>query len=373
MLENSRPSNGRSGVACRNAIRRVVALLACLIGCLLFELNICVERVAAEDTPPDFNITSVVDGPISKDLHVPSYEWYPADKPPVGLILAVHGLTLHANRYAVIGKAFAAAGFYACACDMRGFGRCYTEPEKFLVGNESKKRVNFQKSYDDLVLIATRMKKDHPGLPLFAVGESMGTSLCVRLAADHPELVDGLILSGPTVKINPLMFFHPSNMLAGAVAVFIDPKFNVQMRGFVKNLVSNDPNIVREMLDDPLCRKSLTIAELLNANRFINKTLSDARRIKQEEHVLVIQDSQDRCMVPHAVTSLSKQIHSSDQTIRWFHAHGHLLLETAYLKPATVEALANWVEQHDAAHEAFAKSVQDEILRFGAKRSGDPI
>jgi alpha-beta hydrolase superfamily lysophospholipase len=353
----------------RNTIRRSVALIACLIAVLFSEP---ILSVSAQERPPDLNITSVEDGAISKEFHVPSYEWFPADKPPVGLILAVHGLTLHAKRYEVLGKAFAASGFYACACDMRGFGRCYTDKQhNFCVGNDCKRKVDFQKSYLDLVQVAARMKKDHPSLPLFALGESMGTSLCIKLAADHPDLVDGLILSGPTVKVHPLMFFHPSNIMAGAIAIFIDPKFNVKMTGFVKNLVSNDPNIIKEMLDDPLCRKNLTVAELLNAGKFAGSTLSNAKRIKEDEHILVIQDSQDLCMVPHAVTSLSKRIHSSDQTIRWFHAHGHLLLETAYLKPATVEALSNWVEQHDAAHEAFAKSIQNEILLFGAKRSGD--
>jgi alpha-beta hydrolase superfamily lysophospholipase len=368
MLPKSRQPNGRRG-SNRDAIKNSVALIACLIGCVCSDLIFTSTSVRAQEREPDLNITAVEDGAISKAFHLPSYEWFPADKPPVGLILAVHGLTLHAKRYEVLCKAFAAAGFYACACDMRGFGRCYTDDQhKFCVGNDCKRKVDFQKSYLDLVDVATRLKKDHPGLPLFALGESMGTSLCIKLAADHPELVDGLILSGPTVKVHPLMFFHPSNILAGGIAIFIDPKFNVNMKGFVNNLVSNDPNIVKEMLDDPLCRKSLTIADLLKTAKFAKSTLRNAQRIKENEHILVIQDSQDLCMVPHAVTALSKRIHSSDQTIRWLHAHGHLLLETAYLKPATVEALSNWVEQHDAAHEAFAKSIQNEILQFGAKQ-----
>jgi len=339
---------------------------------LFLSLFTLAQPANAQERLPDLNVTAVEDGSISKDLHLPSYEWYPADKPAVGLVLAVHGLTLHAKRYEVLGKAFAAAGFYACACDMRGFGRCYyNEQHTFCVAGDCKKKVDFQKSYLDLVAVATRMKKDHPGLPLFALGESMGTALCVKMAAEHPELVDGLILSGPTVKVHPLMFFHPSNMMAGAFALFIDPKFNVKMNGFVTKLVSNDQYIVKELIDDPLCRKSLTIAELLNAKKFAGSTLANAKKLKQDEHVLVIQDSQDFCMVPHAVTSLTKRIRSSDQTIRWLHAHGHILLETAYLKPDTVEALANWVEQHDAVHDEFARSIQSEIIKFGAKRSSD--
>jgi len=372
MLESSSQSTGRIFMNVGYTINRTLFVIASLAFALFFQFTLIAQSARAEEELFPDTFVAIEDGPISKEFHLPSYEWYPKDKDPVGLILAVHGLTLHAKRFEVLGRASASAGFYMCACDMRGFGRCYTEPEKFSVGNDNKKKVDFQKSYLDLVQVATRMKKNHPSVPLFALGESMGTALCIKLAAEHPELVDGLILSGPTVKVHPLMFLHPSTMAAGAFAVFIDPKFKVSMSGFVKNLVSNDPNIVQEMLNDPLCRKQLTIKELLNAKKFADKTLPTARKLKHDEHILVIQDSHDLCMVPHAVTSLSKRIHSSDQTIRWLHANGHLLLETAYLKPATIEALSNWIEQHDAAHEAFAKHIQDEMILFGAKRSPSP-
>src|SRR5262249_16148089 len=134
---------------------------------------------------------------------------------------------------------------------------------------------------------------------------------------------------------------------AGDWAVFIDPWFRLSTEAFVKYLVSNDPNIVNEMLSDPLCRKQMTIADLLQAHRFVGHTLAYAKKIKPGEPVLVIQGSEDRCMVPKAITTLAKDIPSSEQTIKWLHAHGHLLLETSYLKPATVDTLADWMKQQD--------------------------
>ncbi len=103
-------------------------------------------------------------------------------------------------------------------------------------------RVNFDKSYAEIVNLATLIRQKYPNVPMFAMGESLGTSVCIRLAAQHPELINGLILSGPTVRVHPLMFSHPHNVAAAGYAIFIHPKFNMSTAPFVKNLVSNDPN-----------------------------------------------------------------------------------------------------------------------------------
>jgi alpha-beta hydrolase superfamily lysophospholipase len=332
------------------------------------------QAAYGDDANPNSHIVCVEDGDLSQKLHLPTNEWIPKDGAPRGVVLAIHGMTLHASCYDVIGKAFAFHGYYACAADMRGYGRCYTDNDhKFWVGKDSKKKINCEKSYADIVQLAKEIKQKYPNVPFYALGESLGTSYCIRLAADHPEIVDGLILSGPTVKTNPLMVIHPATFSAGAWAVFIDPLFRVSTGPFVKHLVSNDPNVVQEMLNDPLCRKSMTIRDLLQTQKFVGKTISFARKLKVDEPVLVIQGSEDRCMDPKAITTLAKNIPSSEQTLRWLHAHGHLLLETTYLRPATVDALGRWMKQRqnmnaDANHES-----RQELIQLGAKPCVDEL
>src|SRR5262249_13605624 len=50
----------------------------------------------------------VQDGEPSAKLNIPTYEWIPKDREPDGMVLAVHGLTLHGERYELLGR--------ACAC-----------------------------------------------------------------------------------------------------------------------------------------------------------------------------------------------------------------------------------------------------------------
>jgi alpha-beta hydrolase superfamily lysophospholipase len=331
-----------------------------------------VQNAFAQESNPLDRIEFVQDGPLSQQLSMPLCEWYPKTTKPIGMVLAIHGLTLHGKRYDVLGKAFAAEGFYACAPDMRGFGRCYTDDKHvFDVNGESKKKVNYDKSFADIVALAQAMKRANPNVPLFAMGESLGTTMCIKLAAEHPELVNGLLLSGPTVKVHPLMVLHPDNMMAAGWAILVHPRFNMPTTGFVKNLVSNDPDIVEEMLSDPLCRKGLTIAELIKTRDFVKQTLSNASKIAPELPILVIQGSEDKCMVPQSITKLLRNIRSANQSVRWLHAHGHLLLETSYLRAATVDAIDVWIREQSPAHAQEVTAIKTEILQLGGKKTGD--
>jgi alpha-beta hydrolase superfamily lysophospholipase len=329
----------------------------------------------AESTPTSFQsvtideqIVSVVDGPLSDALHLPLRQFYPKNRAPVGIVLAVHGLTLHGGLYDVVGKVLAVDGFHFCAPDMRGFGRCYYDDKhKYCVGNDCKNEVDYEKTFDDLVELMKKLRQEHPGVPLFLMGESLGTAVCIRLAAEHPEMVSGLILSGPTVKVHPLMFLHPEVIAAGTVGYMTSPRFQVSMDAFVKNLISNDPDVVEEILADPLCRKSLTIKELLATKRIVNRTLHFARMIKPHESVLIVQGSEDKCLIPKAVTRLTRRVRSDDQTLRWLHAHGHLLLETAFLRPATVNSVYAWLVQQGEGKIEYCVTTLDMLRRLGNK------
>jgi hypothetical protein len=41
------------------------------------------------------------------------------------------------------------------------------------------------------------------------------------------------------------------------------------------------------------------------------------------------------------------------------------------LRPATIDAVSNWVEDHGAEHEAEARDIQKDILKLGAKPCAD--
>jgi len=320
---------------------------------------------------PDANkrFSYIEDGKYSKELDIPTYEWSPVGfkEKARGYVVFVHGLTLHGQRYAVSGRAFAAGNFYALAFDMRGFGRCYADPDgKFSKNGESKRGVDYQKSFEDLVKLVTMVKKDHPDLPLILVGESLGVTPCIRLAAEHGDLVDAMVLSGAAVRVNPLMIFHPKSIKAGLRGILIDPKFNVKLEFFMEDLVSDDPRIVKELLDDPLIRKKLTIWNLLQTDRYVSKNLKYATKVKPEMPILILQGSKDKCVTPKKVVKLCGDIRSDEQTLRWMDNVSHLLLETKYLKPATIAAVVSFIRSQEPERQEELAEIKNDLRQVGA-------
>ncbi len=343
-------------------------LKLCVLTFALLFSSIAVTQAAS---PLSERYDFVQDGEISKNVHLPTYEWVTKKIPPDGMVLAIHGLTLHGLRYDIVARAFAAenalGSYYVLAPDMRGFGRNRNSDHTFCEGKDCKKKVNYEKSVGDLIAIAELMRKRYPDVPLYLMGESLGSSMCLAVAAKRPDLVDGLVMSAPAETVNPLMYKKPKVVAAGLFAFFIDPKFNVKLGTFINELVSNDPNIVREMLDDPLIPKKMTLAELIKTDRFIAHTNKYAKYVKTDLPVLILQGSEDKCVVPDSVAKLAERIPSADQTMRWLHAHGHLLLETAFLRPATVDAITDWFDSHKPAHKEELVKIRQDIRDLGGK------
>jgi len=327
---------------------------------------------APPQLPPMHPIDFVEDGTISKTLALPVYEWSPSDSPPLAMVLAIHGLTLHGTSYELTGKAFASGGYYFVSSDMRGFGKCartFAGHQEYCRNGDCKWKVDYEKSYDDIVRVAQAMKKKYPGLPITVMGESLGCTLAVRIAGEHPELIDRVILSAPAVRLNPLMFFSPASLSSGSYALMISPRFHMSLLGFINNLVSNDPKISKEMLDDPLILKAMPLCDLIKTQECVAKTIKYARKIAKDKPILIVQGGQDHCVIPEAIVKLARNTRSGDQTLKWLDQTGHLLLETHYLKAATIAAINDWYDDHEPAHLVELKAIEDDIRSLGGQVS----
>ena len=319
---------------------------------------------------PNERFTFVQDGTLTEKVGIPTYEFLPKgfETPPRRLVLFVHGLTLHGARYRIAGGAFASANYYAVAFDMRGFGRCFYDPDnKFNQGDDKKRKLNYAKSFEDLVLLAQAMREKFPGIPLIVIGESLGATPCLHLASEHPDLVDGIVIAAPTVKVNPHMFFSPGSIAAGLQGIIIDPKFNINLNFFMKKLVSSDQRIVSDMLDDPLMRHKMTVAELLSTQEYVDKNEHFAKKLKPQLPILLLQGRKDKCVISKDAIELSNSIPSDDQTLRWFSSLSHLLLETKYFKPEVIDAISTWFESHEARHAEELSNTMTELKLLGAE------
>lgn len=121
-------------------------------------------------------------------LHLPLREW--DAKTPQAVIVALHGMSDYSEAFDMPAPWWADHGVTTIAYDQRGFGRA---PDPGLWAGDAVMR----RDLDDCV-DAARAK--FPGVPVYALGESMGGAVVLSaLASERPPKVDGVILVAPAV------------------------------------------------------------------------------------------------------------------------------------------------------------------------------
>jgi alpha-beta hydrolase superfamily lysophospholipase len=266
--------------------------------------------------------------------------WRDSTQRPRAVAITVHGLVMHGGTYDALARQLVTQGFIVAAPDMRGYGRWISD-------KQADPEVNYEDTFNDLVALAKKLKEQHPDLSLFCVGESLGADMCLRLASSHPELVDGLVLSSPAIKrqsfVGPILTKAPR---------MLKPSSQIDLAPYIRKFASEDPQIIEGAMRDPLVRKKLSVREIWRSLSVFKATLDYARNVPSSVPVLVIQGSQDRVVKSNAVVTLLGTLKSSDQTVRWFSNRGHLLLETDYVRPDTMQIVTGWLKEHSTAETA---------------------
>lgn len=122
------------------------------------------------------------------------HRWSPDDGTPVRRIIQIaHGMAEHAGRYRHFADFLTRRGFVVYANDHRGHGLSVLpgEPRGFFAEQEG-----WQKVVDDARDLTGIAKRDHPGLPFFLFGHSMGSFVARSYAIRSGGELDGLVLSG---------------------------------------------------------------------------------------------------------------------------------------------------------------------------------
>lgn len=156
---------------------------------LLFFATACAPRLQAigpEEMRPSLTETAIhtADG-----IDLPLRRFWPQGKPRA-MILALHGFNDYSKGFSEPAKKFAEAGIALYAYDQRGFGAA---PQRGIWAGE-------EHLIKDLNVAARLIKQEHPDLPLFLLGESMGGAVVILAATGgDPPPADGLILSAPAL------------------------------------------------------------------------------------------------------------------------------------------------------------------------------
>lgn len=109
---------------------------------------------------------------------------------PIALVVALHGMSDYSNAFDMPATWWATKGITTLAYDQRGFGE---SPGRGLwPGGEALR--------GDLADFVDAARAKYPGVPVYALGESMGGAVVLSaLASQRPLHADGVILVAPAV------------------------------------------------------------------------------------------------------------------------------------------------------------------------------
>lgn len=165
-------------------------LAGLLVGLVL--LSACAPAVQQpQPAPANFSGPRLeADAVIAHDgARLPLSVWAPAGRARA-VIVALHGMNDSRTAWWMAGPWWAEQGVITYAYDQRGFGDA---PERGVWGGA-------ELFAEDLRTVARLARERHPGLPVVAVGESLGSAVIIdALASDRPPELDRTVLLAPAV------------------------------------------------------------------------------------------------------------------------------------------------------------------------------
>ena len=127
-------------------------------------------------------------------LPIATYFWTTSSETPRGVIQIAHGIAEYALRYDRLAQALSSDGWLVYANDHRGHGNSTSDDTPLgSFGN-----AGWPALVQDLVAFTEQLRAEHPGLPLFLLGHSMGSFASQEALLDHSDLYDGVVLTGST-------------------------------------------------------------------------------------------------------------------------------------------------------------------------------
>ena len=258
--------------------------------------------------------------------------WLPEGEPKA-IVFIAHGLAEHSGRYAHVGAALAGRGYAVYAIDHRGHGR--SEGQRAQIDS-------IDQTAADLHAFTATMRNDHPGLPVFLLGHSLGGAIAFAYALRHQNELAGLILSAPALVIENV---NPVTIAVGKLLSRVAPGAGVlQLDG---SAVSRDPEVVRAYDSDPLNFRgkvpARTGAEILGI-----ADTAGARLPEITVPLLVFQGTADRLVSPKAAPLVHSRASSSDKTMKLFEGAYHETLNEPE-KDQVIALVAAWLDAHVVA------------------------
>jgi acylglycerol lipase len=255
--------------------------------------------------------------------------WLPIGQRARAVLVNLHGLGDHSSLYPTIASHFPSRGIAVYAYDMRGNGRSPGQRAYLRTWEEYR---------GDLRAFLTRIREWEPGLPIFALGHSLGALVVLDYALHYPKELSGAIAAAPPlgkVGVPPIL------MALGRVMSHVCPRFSLNV-GMDLSGLARDPAVVQTVLADPFFHRRGTARLSTEVTETINRVQSQAGQLSLP--VLILHGSEDRMVPPDGSRHFFSKLRYPDREFREYPGAYHGLFADIGYKEVLAD-VGRWVEE----------------------------
>lgn len=237
-----------------------------------------------------------------------AWQAWTGEAPTRAVVVIAHDVCGHGGRFENVVDSIVPNGYPVVVPDHRGHGRS---------GGERALIDDAEAAAADLGTVIDQARADHPGVPVFLLGQGMGAALGIALALRRP--LDGLILTAP-------MLTPPRPSPVDATAL------------------SRDPAVVGAFETDPLVHHGpipdRTVAALSEAMAGF-----DAKELTLP--FLLMHGNADRLADPEQSRAFHAAAGSNDKIlVLWEGLFHEIFNEPPADREEPLERLAGWLDEH---------------------------
>jgi alpha-beta hydrolase superfamily lysophospholipase len=256
-----------------------------------------------------------------------------AEGKPRAIILALHGMSDYSNAFDMPAKQWAKSGISTLAFDQRGFGAA---PNPGLwAGSEAMR--------SDLTDFVAAARARYPGVPVFALGESMGGAVVLSALAEGAPPLDGVVLVAPAVWSRadmPLTYraalFLAAHLLPGLILS------NSAASHVVTIVPSDNIEMLRALSRDPLFQKKTRADAVFGLVNLMDEAREAPKKLPPSLPPILLMTGKKDQIIPQDATAGAIADLGARAEIRRYDNGYHMLLRDLE-GPKVNQDLSDWV------------------------------
>ncbi len=291
------------------------------------------------------------------------YKWSPEDVSEAkGAVQIAHGMAEHGGRYEEFAERLVDLNYVVYANDHRGHGKTAGDIDN--LGHFADEN-GWKLVVEDMQNLTDRIKENHPELPIFLFGHSMGSLLSRDFISKYGDELKGVILSGTSGDPGPLSsimitiakiksFFGAKDsectFLNNLIFGQYNNNFNPTRTDF--DWLTRDDSEVDRYMEDPYCGNPASaqfFIDLFTGLEKVNR-MENVEKVPKDLPILLISgskdpvgDFEDGVREAH---DLFKEAGVKDLSYKFYEGARHELLNETN-KDEVIQDVIEWLENHN--------------------------